>query len=553
MKKQRILFFLFLLVLILPNVILSFTETMNIFGRIALVLLPLAIYGFILTLRRKPGIILWWLFPVLFLGAFQLVLTYLFGEGPIAVDMWLNLLTTNSGEVGELLSQLMPSIIGVIVVYIPTLIFATWSAGVKDKLSLDFIQIWRRIFSIYLLPLALLVTGVASFGKNYKIQDDIFPLNACYNCILAFDRNTKTLSYSEKSRNFKFHAKSTHTDTVPEVIICVVGETSRAMNWSLYGYGRETNPMLKKEPNLVIFRDVMSQSNTTHKSVPILLSPASAEDYEMLYSSKGILAAYREAGYYTCFYSNQRPNKSFIDFLGQQANETVFVKEHIPSEPNDDILLPQLDSILKKGHKRLFIVLHTYGSHFNYYDRYPHDAACFLPDSIPSAEKKYRKELINAYDNSIRYTDSFLSRLIAKLKRTNSSASMLYIPDHGEDIFDDKRNLFLHASPIPSYYQLHVPLLIWTSDIYGSLYPDVLKNLHKNKIKASGSDCVFHTLLGLGGIKTTYLKDSLALTSDSFYPKVRHYLNDHNEPVELKDCLNDQDMKQIKLNKLRDE
>ena len=122
MKKATYLFFL--LVLILPNLVLAFTESLSWVGRLVGVVAPLAAYWLVLTLSRKVGRTVILLFPLLFLGAFQMVLIYLYGRGPIAVDMWLNLVTTNSGEVGELLSQLLPAIVWVVVIYSPTLTLA---------------------------------------------------------------------------------------------------------------------------------------------------------------------------------------------------------------------------------------------------------------------------------------------------------------------------------------------------------------------------------------------------------------------------------------------
>lgn len=83
------------------------------------------------------------------------------------------------------------------------------------------------------------------------------------------------------------------------------------------------------------------------------------------------------------------------------------------------------------------------------------------------AEVKYKDNLINAYDNSIRYTDNFLVRLIDMLQEQHVNSALIYTSDHGEDIFDDNRHLFLHASPVPSYYQIHVPFFIWMSETTG--------------------------------------------------------------------------------------
>ncbi len=113
---------------------------------------------------------------------------------------------------------------------------------------------------------------------------------------------------------------------LPEVYVMVVGETARAHNFSLYGYPRNTNPLLSKTQGIMAFPDATTQSNTTHKSVPMLLSAARQRISHGSFNEKGILAAFREAGFHTVFISNQLPNHSFIDFLGEQADEHYFLK-----------------------------------------------------------------------------------------------------------------------------------------------------------------------------------------------------------------------------------
>ena len=147
--------------------------------------------------------------------------------------------------------------------------------------------------------------------------------------------------------------------------------------------------------------------------------------------------------------------------------------------PSDNELLKLVAKELGKGVSRQFIVLHTYGSHFNYKERYPAEQAFFLPDMPVDAEVKYKDNLINAYDNSIRYTDNFLVRLIDMLREQHVNSALIYTSDHGEDIFDDNRHLFLHASPVPSYYQIHVPFFIWMSDNYRQRYPSLLEAAQK--------------------------------------------------------------------------
>lgn len=535
-EPQR-LFVLFIVVLAIPNVALFFTEQqMTLLARICNVILPVSVYWLIMTLGRKPGKTIWILFPFVFFAAFQLVLLYLFGRSIIAVDMFLNLTTTNSGEVMELLDNLLPAVIGVFVVYIPALVLGGFSWARGNQLEYSFIRSQRKYALAGIVAGVLLTVICYATQRDYQVKIEMYPANVCYNLVLAAERAGETAGYAETSRDFTFNASAAHDKDSREVYVLVIGETARACNFGLYGYERNTTPLLDKMEGLVTFTDVLTQSNTTHKSVPMLLSAASAEDYDCLYRQKGIITAFKEAGFHTAFFSNQLPNHSFIDFLGMEADDWKFIKKDTPKGANisDDELLFLVEKELKAGHQKLFIVLHAYGSHFNYKERYPESMSVFKPDNLTDAKYENKEYLMNAYDNTIRYTDGFLASLITLLQKMNSFSAMLYTSDHGEDIFDDSRRLFLHASPVPSYYQIHVPFLLWMSDSYRDHYPSLWENTISNKQKnISSSASFFHTMLELGGVTTPYRNDSLSVVNGLFTEKPRVYLNDHNEARSL--------------------
>lgn len=549
--KQKLIFFLYLVILILPNIILCVTESMPFIGKIALTLLPLGLYWIALSLSPRQSRTLLWLFPALFLGAFNIVLSYLFGKGVIAVDMWLNLTTSSPGEMGEMLSQIYPAVVAVVVIYVPTLVFATYDMCRKSALPLGFIKKQRRVGAGILLA-SLPCTFFAINTGKWNILDDLFPVNVCYNLRLAIARQIKSNEYLEKSKDFTFNAEYTDTDSISKVVVLVLGETSRTANWQLNGYDRETTPKLMQTSNLAFFTDCMSQSNTTHKSVPILLSAATADSYDVLYNSKGILTAFNEAGYYTAFISNEPRNKSFNDHLGEQAQEVLFLRDSTDGTPMDSLLCPEFSRVLKNNSGNLFIVLHAYGSHSTYSDRYERNQAYFTPDQALKSTKDNKDILINAYDNTIRYTDMMLHRIITELKEDSRRVAMLYVSDHGEDIYDDKRNLFLHASPWPSYYQLHVPFLIWTGDSYREGYPERISRIEARTNEPIQTDCVFPTVLGLGGVTTPFGQDSLSITSDLYKTKEqRTYLSDHNKPLTFDRCLESLDFKEMEKYGLR--
>ena len=545
--------------LLLPNIALCFTERLSFWAGAANVLLPLALYMCFFSVARCPGKMVWWAFLFVFFAAFQLVLLYLFGMGVIAVDMFLNLVTTNSEEVMELLDNLLPAVVGVFVIYLPLLILAVIHIRKKHQISVSFqhhIRKWvMEAGSIGLF--CLLACYVVVDG--YRMRNQLYPVNVCYNLYLAFERNAASENYQEASRNFRFDARSGHDAEAPEVYVMVVGETARAHNFSIYGYPRNTNPLLSKTPGITVFPDATTQSNTTHKSVPMLLSAASAEDFPRLFHEKGILAAFREAGFHTVFISNQLPNHSFIDFLGEQADEHYFLKKEESAQGShyDEDLLQKLDKILPEvdasssihyRYRKLFVVLHTYGSHFNYQERYPRSFAYFKPDGRSEAMPENRRDLLNAYDNTIRYTDYILHGIVERLQKwelvqtkarnkpdgiyCQPTSAMLYTSDHGENIFDDNRNLFLHAAPKASDYELHVPFIIWTSQGFDKKYPKVVKALADNHTKqVQTSLSVFHTLLGIGGIQTRYRQDEHSVASELYHPGRLLYLDDHNEAI----------------------
>ena len=548
--------------LLLPNIALCYTECLTPWACGVNVLLPLSLYMLFFSAAKRPGKMIWWAFIFVFFAAFQLVLLYLFGTGVIAVDMFLNLVTTNPGEAMELLDNLAPAVVGVFVVYLPLLILGGVNIRRDSRLTVSFQQRVRHwAMQIGAIGLFCLLASYLMVD-DYRMRNQLYPVNICYNLYLAFERNAASENYKEVSRNFKFDARSEHSATAPEVYVMVVGETARAHNFSLYGYPRNTNPLLSKTPGIKAFPNVTTQSNTTHKSVPMLLSAASAEDFERLFHEKGILAAFKEAGFHTVFISNQLPNHSFIDFLGEQADEHYFLKKEDALQGNhyDEDLLQKLDEILPKAdasssahyhyrYRKLFVVLHSYGSHFNYQERYPRSFAYFKPDSRSEAKSENRRDLLNAYDNTIRYTDYILHGIVERLQKWEKvqaktdgvycqpTSAMLYTSDHGENIFDDDRHLFLHAAPKASDYELHVPFIIWTSDGFSKQYPDILKALGENRSKqVQSSLSAFHTMLGIGGIQTHYRQDEYSVASDKYHPLKLLYLDDHDEAIPQEDA-----------------
>lgn len=548
--KANVPLFVFLLLLIIPNILLGFTEGMPAAVAVLNVLLPLAVYYLLLTLTRRFGLSIWLFFPIIFLDAFQIVLLWLYGRSVIAVDMFLNLVTTNVGEVNELLSNMLPSIAIVVALYVPALVFGVWLMRRHIEISPEALRIHRRR-ALWTLGASLALLLVILFTSTpFSFVRDIFPANAVDNACLAVRHSIKTDRHSDLSAGFTFNAKADSTQT-PEVLVMVIGETSRADHWQLNGYDRQTTPRLASDSlsgHLRSFPWTISESNTTHKSVPLMLSHLTPETYgDSIYVVKSLLSAFREAGYQTAFFSCQRHNRSFIDFFGEEADTTLFVREPDGlglTDANDLTLLSCLDGMLRTRDRQrpLLVVLHTYGSHFSYRDRYPASMRRFVDDSYSEINAENRSRLIDGYDNTIVMTDSLLAGIVSRLKGLD--AAMIYTSDHGEDILDDTRGLFLHASPCPTIYQVHVPLVVWESDLYTRRRPEAAAALDANRSKRVSSNTSYAaTALDLGGVTTPRLGRRHSLINPAYEPAPRLYLNDHNNAVKLEESgFTDDDM-----------
>lgn len=518
--------------LMLPVLILIITEHNPFWTSVACVMMPLGGYTLFASIARRSGWMVWLGFPFIFFSAFQVVLSYLFGNSVVAADMFLNLTTTNPGEAGELLANIYPAVILVVLLYVPLLYIATT-------------HIRRRVLLRNEVRVKMAAAGVATFligclvlvdsdGHNVKhvVRDELFPINVIYNMGVAISESNRTENFHNTSRHFHYNATRKVDVAEREVYVLVIGEASRAASWQMYGYERKTNPLLSAREDITLFRNVVTQSNTTHKSVPMILSSVHTSQHKELYRRSGIPALFNEAGFKTYFISNQSPQGAMIDNLAHDAHSV----EYMDAPRLDMQLVEAMRRALEedKSQKILFI-LHTYGSHFSYHQRYPREFACFMPDDDVAINRRNIELIRNAYDNSILYTDYFLNEVISTLEQMEGvSSAMYYCADHGEDLFDGRKKRFLHASPTVTYHQLHVASLAWFSPRYCELFPDKVEAARMNCSAPATTHSVFHTMADMASISSPYVEEKASLLNRYFdYGAVRYYLDDHNRAVKL--------------------
>lgn len=384
------------------------------------------------------------------------------------------------------------------------------------NLNLNF----KYLFSVLLLLLSLkffLIFKGDSYKMKYNVSGlskesakwitlnfvkNIYPLNFFRNVRTAYLKNENVKKYKKNTENFTFNFSQLKNYSQEEIIILVIGESARSMSFELKNPNIKTNPLLTKRNNLFYFKNAYTPYTSTTNSIPFALSGVKLNHWKtQKYKEKSIITAMKELGFTAYFIDNQGDYNSLTDFFKYESDYVYSTEENIMSY--DENIFPILDKVLlDKSSIKKFIVIHTYGSHYKYSDRYPKSFSFFKPDGNNSYSISNKNQLINAYNNSIIYTDYVLDNIIKKVESKNGS--VLYFADHGENLYDTKDKIIFHGYYEPTKYSLNIPFLVWLSDTKVKLDSDKYDILGGNLNKVINTESVFNTIVGL-----TSTKDSL--------------------------------------------
>lgn len=295
----------------------------------------------------------------------------------------------------------------------------------------------------------------------------------------------------------------------PNLTIVVLGETSRADNFSLGGYARNTNPRLAQD-DVVYFPHTTSCGTATAVSVPCMFSnmPRAHYNEQLAAHQEGVLDIIQRAGVSVLWNDNDGGCKGACNRVpNQDMTRLNLPGQCINGECYDDVLFHGLEEYIDNLKGNGIIVLHTIGSHGpTYYNRYPKALRTFSPTCDSNEIQNCSQEqLVNTYDNTIINVDYIVDKAIKLLqsKQNNFTTSLVYLSDHGESLGEN--GVYLHGLPwsIAPDTQKRVPMLIWLSPDYQQRY-GVDYTCMKNHAKTNNysHDNLFSTLLGLTGVST---------------------------------------------------
>lgn len=293
----------------------------------------------------------------------------------------------------------------------------------------------------------------------------------------------------------------------PVLSVLVIGETARAQNFSLNGYGRDTNPELAKR-DIVYFSDVDSCGTATAVSMPCMLSKFdhSSYSYDKGVSNENLVDVLAHAGFNVEWWDNNTGDKGLADRIVFRSFTHAGNPEFCPSgECTDGIYRKYLEEAIANIKGDTVLVLHQIGSHGpTYYLRYPDEFEKFKP-ACRTAEFKdcTIEEITNSYDNTILYTDHFLSDIIDLLAaQTQLDTNLFYASDHGESLGEG--GLYLHGAPymFAPEFQTKVPMLAWMSPGYKTRFGIDQACVEAQAGQNHSHANLFHSVLGMLDIRT---------------------------------------------------
>ena len=327
----------------------------------------------------------------------------------------------------------------------------------------------------------------------------------------AWDNWTNKDAKVDPAAKFQYSLNALADDAANDLLVVVViGESARSSNFGLLGYERPTTPLLAAEKNLAAFKATSCNTSTKLSLACMFVRPEAVIERGLQAPQvleETVFSVFKKLGFSVELFAMQ----SEVWFYNSLKTDFYKIREVIAADSAnrgkpvlDSILVAELEAAMAKHPKgRQVVVLHTKGSHFSYASRYPREFARYQPECSGVDGACSKAELINAYDNSVLYTDTFLNNVMKSL--AGKKAVLIYTSDHGESI-DENRHFHATPKPLAPPEQLDVPLMFWASEPYLNANPahkkafEQLQQAAKSPKTGVGHANLFDSMLGCLGI-----------------------------------------------------
>lgn len=450
--------------------------------------------------------------------------SYFMSEYGIVIDtnMVRNVFETDTREAGDLMSLKLVAYVGILGL-LPAILFCVvpWTPQTFKNEALAKMK-YAAVAAVLLVLAIFPVWG--SFLSLFREQRDLKMTLTPFNYIAAVSsywqkQNLKQAKSVAPYGEDAHRVSDVQSRTRKSLFVVVVGETARWDHFALNGYVKPTNPELSKIKDLINYPQAYSCGTDTAQSVPCMFSGLSKAGFTNAKASsrENLLDILKRAGVDVLWRENQAGCKGVCDRIPTETLTGHKVPTFYPSTENfDDVLVDGLDRRIATMQRDTVIVLHMMGSHGPaYWKRYPGKFEIFKPVcKVVQFSDCEAADIINAYDNTIVYTDHVLARLISVLSTAENhgvDAGMLYVSDHGESL--GEHNMYLHGMPyaLAPEAQIHVPMVIWLSQSMRETAGIDQSCLAVRASQRVSHDNLFPSVLGLMDVKTRVYNPALDL------------------------------------------
>ncbi len=308
-------------------------------------------------------------------------------------------------------------------------------------------------------------------------------------------------------------------------IVFILGESTNRNHMHLYGYELPNTPNLDemaKKGEIVYFTNVVSAHSTTVASLSKIFTFCNHEAPKPWYEYNNLIDIMNAAGYKTHWLSNQESSGIWGNVAQiYAAHSDVSHYTQIRDSQEDDgrvdgELFPLVDNaIASASADKNFYVVHLMGCHLAYYNRYPYIFTKFTEKDIPGNYNDDQKEVIAQYDNAIYYNDYIVSGIIDKFRETNTDTIVIYLPDHGEAVYDEE-GINGHIEENPSRHMIEVPLIMWASEKFKQNHPEKWELIQTAVHNPYMTDDMIHTVLDIADIGTVDFDPERSIINQEF-------------------------------------
>lgn len=398
--------------------------------------------------------------------------------------------------------------------------------------------IWSKI-AVLLLPLSICYTiyGLCMYTNFY--WDNPAPVQRVYSSVEVAYRNMR--AYEELSKNINSNVVLTENKSDIPYVIFILGEATNRNHMHLYGYYLPTTPNLDKlqaNGEIAVFTDIISPHSTTIAVLSKLFTFAHHESDKQWYQYNNLIDIMNKAGYKTFWLSNQESSGiwgNVAQIYAAHSSKSQFTRIRDSREDfgiEDEALFPLLDNSLQETGAKNFMVLHLMGGHVQYYNRFPYSFSKFKASDIKLNLPEDKRTIVAQYDNAIYYNDYVVTQMINRFR--DKDAIVIYLPDHGEAVYDEGDNINGHLEENITYNMIEIPLIMWASPEFKQKHAATWAKITKAVHRPYMTDDMIHTVMDIVGVKTADYDPTRSIINPHFNSKRLRISKDMNYDTQIK-------------------